>query len=516
MENCSINYISFGSKGLLPTMFPGAPQKCSQFICGDKYFTTKNILRIKVPAVHYAKIKSFLTEYQQRKQDSITHLFFFIAYANFMNTGQVLKEELAAALGLKYIETITEYTHILEDHGLIVSSFEIKEDGHRYNSYSAINELHGIPPEKRLISIDYKVSQKLWGRLERNHIQDQCVAPQTLKAISKSKSCTSAQVATVAPISQSKQQSVSHSNIQPTVTKISRDDFEEMFLKRYSTLMFKGERLSSMPRYSADGRIYHVFHGIPKSERYQILWDGEQIVEAWDAHNAFYVFMYADLLSKGYGKDRSIKEFGDWVFSGRLYEDVAEYIEEKTRLSIRRNLSKELVQTYKNITRGKLFNKFGRYKYENIDYYTTPYRTEQDLIDDLESGRISTDSPNKKVKNAANAIKRHLVIYVDKLFLERFRTVRDFIIDYETRTDKGQTKSNIQRDITQWETRIISYGICRYLYEQSGIECITLHDAIYVKQSQLSAIKNIDINAMFRKEVESYRTLDCCESVPLF
>lgn len=51
-----------------------------------------------------------------------------------------------------------------------------------------------------------------------------------------------------------------------------------------------------------------------------------------------------------------------------------------------------------------------------------------------------------------------------------------------------------------YEFQLISIGLCKRIYNKYGIRCLTVHDAIYMKQSD-SEKTNIDVNRLLEIEL---------------
>ena len=88
-----------------------------------------------------------------------------------------------------------------------------------------------------------------------------------------------------------------------------------------------------------DGRLYHQFHQISKEERENnVYWDGEHVIEAWDAHSAFFTVLCFFLkFYQKYDKIESHKRFTeeanrmlDLTLSDNLYSSVADYHNSKS------------------------------------------------------------------------------------------------------------------------------------------------------------------------------------------
>jgi len=196
------------------------------------------------------------------------------------------------------------------------------------------------------------------------------------------------------------------------------------------------------------------------------------------------------------------------VMSGQLYDKVQRIFQEMG-YDISRDKVKEILNRFKNTTRRSCRGCCSLNWITSKGYYR-----------DLD---VAIDQFNKDYmwQWLSESVTRHLVRCVDEYFERNFPTVRNYLLDYPTRieteeytTKKRQQKktrekviSNLQRDITPLEFRIISAGVCRTLYESYGIKSLTVHDAIYVKVSDAERIKNecIDIDRMLLGEVEKFR-----------
>ena len=64
--------------------------------------------------------------------------------------------------------------------------------------------------------------------------------------------------------------------------------FCQQFIRWYDELSFEDGSVYPNAHFSEkDGRLYHQFHQISKEERENnVYWDGEHVIEAWDAHSA--------------------------------------------------------------------------------------------------------------------------------------------------------------------------------------------------------------------------------------
>lgn len=268
------------------------------------------------------------------------------------------------------------------------------------------------------------------------------------------------------------------------------DDFEERFIGWYDELLFNGRHVCPGHFSRRDGRYYHTLHLCSKEERESsILWDGEQITEAWDAHSAFftvlgyylmYVREYDNLTQETIFKEEARKLL-TLTCGGKLYSDIQQFHNSHADYKLTRDEIKNLVQSYKNYARSSLLKKNGELK----QYWWCLH-----------------------------------VEYVDMYFAEKFPAIRDLFLDYPRRPERDERHpfkmvqhydgsygydenyrmvSNLQRDILPNEFQLISLGLCRDLWERFGIKSVTVHDAIYMKVSD--AAKKIDIDALLSRRL---------------
>ena len=266
----------------------------------------------------------------------------------------------------------------------------------------------------------------------------------------------------------------------PSIRK-SEVDFCSQFTGWYDELMFQGCPAASGHFSPSDGRYYHKLHSYDKEMRYRdITWDGEVLVEVWDAHSSFFIVMgyYLTHRYKGdidYG-DEAIRLL-ELATSNKLYATIQAYHNERAEIKFSREEIKKYVQIYKNYQRKTLFRKDGAIK--NC-WWCERYR------------------------------------YIDEFFRVNFPKVRDLLLDYPRRLEIDEDKwgcirtptgdltwgrltkwvSEITHDIMPYEFELISLGICRDLWDIYGIKSVTVHDAIYMKASD--ARRKVDIDHLLR------------------
>lgn len=235
-----------------------------------------------------------------------------------------------------------------------------------------------------------------------------------------------------------------------------------------------------------NGRLYHLFHDMHKEDREKtILWDGEHIVEHWDANASFFLSMSYMLLNKEF-EDKQIqnkiqveaRKMAELCLQGKFYDKILWFYNQKAKYGKEREDIKTLCQKYKTRWRTYYFRKDGEYK--KCRYL--------------------------------NCIK-----YIDMFFAKYFPYIRDYILDSEVIVEENPDAGKIlqgwngrmykakdtkkilalDREVMPFEFKLISKGICKMLYEEYGIKSLTVHDAIYLKKSDVSSCP--DINTIVRR-----------------
>jgi hypothetical protein len=100
--------------------------------------------------------------------------------------------------------------------------------------------------------------------------------------------------------------------------------------------------------------------------------------------------------------------------------------------------------------------------------------------------------------------------YIDDFFKINFPCIRDMMLNYPRHKElvgadiqnngrlihvlNNKSISNLQRDVMPYEFELISLGLCKDLYDLYKIKSVTVHDAIYVKQSDAGRITYSNIN----------------------
>lgn len=482
------------------------------FSCVE-YKPKKKLLRVRVSRTYVKEMRTTLEDVTPLKRERCIHLYLFITFCNSKNVFYLLRSDLSKSfIGAKAPseDMVSECTHLLEERKFITTSYYKTKSGNRVNQYVAT--VSRIIEDRQTETFEFGIGDSLAGMFagKKTHKVDEGILPPKL----------SLSQPTNTQVEQFDTKGQSGKNTSPFGEY--KDGFTDGFLQEYTKLTYTNGIYvgTELPIWQTDGRIHHKFHEISKAVRASdVLWDGEHITEIWDAHNAFFVLLYAKLLILDKGRYKDVWEYGNLVKSGELYDKM----QAVCGLEISRDRIKEAMNRYKNTTRDKLFKKNDKdpnrrlYKgyYASIDWVVERghYENLEMAIDHFNKGHMWSW--------LSEAVSKYIIRCIDEYFANCFPTVRDYLLDYPTRTETEEyitpktreTKtrekivSNLQRDITPLEFRFISNGMCRILREQYGIKCLTVHDAIYVKHSDAKKIQeqDIDIDEMFFSEIEK-----CC------
>ena len=230
-----------------------------------------------------------------------------------------------------------------------------------------------------------------------------------------------------------------------------------------------------------NGRLYHLFHDMHKEDREKtILWEGEYIVEHWDANASFFLSMSYMLLNKEFEDEhiqnmiqKEARIMAELCLQGKFYDKVLTFYNQNAKYGKDREEIKKLCQKYKTRWRSYYLRKDGEYKqYKYL-----------------------------------NCIK-----FVDMFFAKQFPYIRDYILDSEVIVEENPDAGKVlqgwneqrykakdtkkvlllDREVMPFEFKLISEGICKMLYEEYGIKSITVHDAIYMKKTDASLCPDID------------------------
>ena len=436
-------------------------------MCSYDYDQNSHRLTIHVPE---AAVNSILILCRERKLGKATHkilqLFFLFRWLNEQRLVHLDTESLATMIFSKHYERAQKAISVLSEMGLLVKIQSYNTLSHRYfyRYYTRdFNIMGNIGKDN--ISFFYELTWCAERSVKRKleiippHITNDIAVP------------------------------ISSANSTPVIVE-PIDGFVKTFLGWYNELYFQGFFIPAGHFSPKDGRFYHALHHFSKLERADLVtWDGEHVKEAWDAPSAFFVVLGYYLRDiKTFTEGEKAKELRDEseqllaiALDGRLYSEVQRYHNERAVIKYKRDDIKKYVQSYKNYSRSSLFRKDGRLK--------GCYWCER-------------------------------VRYIDMYFMEHFPAIRNMLLDYPRRLEEDERQpykmvklpdgsytyekkyrkvSNLQRDVLPTEFQLISLGLCRDLWERFGIKSVTVHDAIYMKESD--AAKKIDIDALLSRRL---------------
>lgn len=203
-------------------------------------------------------------------------------------------------------------------------------------------------------------------------------------------------------------------------------------------------------KYSS-GRLYHAFHRSSRTFRKYLEYNGSLLVEAMDIHNAYFlllskIFHVTDRVGGFQIDQEELIRYDQLVRAGHLYEDVMLFEECPSRDQI-----KERLNAFKNDTNTWMTH------YPEYNY-----------------------------------------------FMDRFPSILHALQEYPTyKKNDGSNSKFVQMDLSFIETYLIS-SVCMELVGL-GVTPFSLHDAIYVSQSDLNRLqeKDIDINNIFWDKFDS-------------
>ena len=442
-----------------------------------------NQLKIKVLTSIYNQYFNFFLNNTTGRQKThvakqLCKLWFFIHFNCSLGNSKLSNELLGFVIGSTNRNQLISYKNKLNRLHLIEITNNLKE----YTKDNKINYVQDITEYRILENIHYNLDFKsnvykeiIYTTLDIDYIKQ-------IKSI-----ISNIQILPDPPIlievSSSQLPVCPSMSCARRCTTLTTFDFER-FLSNYSRLEYlnllgeldKEETNMlhfSIAKLNSDGRIYHRFHAINSYYRKTRLYlDGELLVENFDIHNAYWQFMNCILPDKINFTERN--NFYKLTTSGLFYEDVRDWINKTFGANWTREDAKLYSNTYCNTT--------------------TKY--------------------NETLKS------------VDAYFKENFPEIRNFIRNYKTEKQSVTKKiinkhgkkvnhtttkkvSLIYKALNEAETKIMVMGICKELFENYGIEALTLHDGLYMKKSDYDYMQqnNIKTEDIFLKYLDIYKSI---------
>lgn len=262
---------------------------------------------------------------------------------------------------------------------------------------------------------------------------------------------------------------------QDETTEIVTPSFRTIFTSWYNELYIIDEKGQYVPpkvgHFSdKDHRFYHNFHLQSKEVRLStVWWNRINLTEIWDANASFFLVLCYMLRNKKWDNihtkhkiHQETERMLNLCLRRIFYDEILCYYNRNSEYEKDREEIKKLCQAYKTRWRSYYLKKDGNYKgYKYLKKY----------------------------------------IPIDQYFSENFPAIRDYILNsqvvieenekagsYSTgpndrRYKEPDTKkvSTLHRNVISCEFKLISEGICKILYEEYGLKSVTVHDAIYIK-----------------------------------
>lgn len=393
-------------------------------------------------------------------------LYLFLRIMNECKITHIAKEDLACMFFSKHTERLTvPLDYLVEANLLEVHGAWNEARHHFYYTYITKGLNVDVKDKMNTRIIEMEIPEHVLFYLKSPHLQ--------LSASKTQLRCSPDE----------------HKAKQTYVPSIANNPFVCEFTGWYEELLFAGAH--PMPGHfsEADGRFYHYFHYCPSDYRQKsVTWDGENLVEYWDASSAFFIVLcyglrefveYTDDNLKNQYMDETRKMLG-LALSGNLYSVVQKYHNDRTNYPVTRDTIKEWCQIYKGVSYKYLFKKDGSYKQT---YYVKRLR------------------------------------YIDEYFEANFPNIRNYILSYpRIEVDNKNRKewivvngslvckyspkwiSRIHKDFMPLEFKLFSIGICKRIFDKYGVKCLTVHDAIYMKRSDAERLR-VNVNELLEIEL---------------
>ena len=443
-----------------------------------------NQLKIRVLNSIYNQYFNFFLNNTTGRQKThvakqLCKLWFFIHFNCSLGNSKLSNELLGFVIGSTNRNQLISYKNKLNRLHLIEITNNLKE----YTKDNKINYVQDITEYRILENIHYNLDfnsnvykEIIYTTLDMEYIK-------LIKPIIKSINPIIPNPPILIEVSSSQLSVCPSMSCARRYTALSEFNFDR-FLSNYSRLEYKdlpgkideeetNKLRFSIAKLNSDGRIYHRFHAINSYYRKSRLYlDGELLVENFDIHNAYWQFMNCILPDKINFTERN--NFYKLTTSGLFYEDVRDWINKTFGANWTREDSKLYSNTYCNTT--------------------TKY--------------------NETLKS------------VDAYFKENFPEIRNFIRNYKTEKQSVTKKiinkhgkkvnhtttkkvSLIYKALNEAETKIMVMGICKELFENYGIEALTLHDGLYMKKSDYDYMQqnNIKTEDIFLKYLDLYKSI---------
>ena len=245
------------------------------------------------------------------------------------------------------------------------------------------------------------------------------------------------------------------------------------------------EELKKWVKYSKDdakittvSRLWHPFHGLPKSYRKNVSYNGSPLVEAMDVKNCYYVLMVKALQLADKIDPDELKRFIAVVREGDIYIEIGNDIQ----------FIHEIKEDFKD-----------------DDYLSFIGTTRRDRV------KVEMQS-FRNFKTYGQAESQHPMLA--KKFKKMFPSICHWLFTYPIyRNRKGKNAKRLQADMSRIETMLIS-KVCFRLRDM-GLTPFSLHDAIYLPQDELDSLEEGFVDRLFWEvfdattEMEVRMALEC-------
>ena len=424
---------------------------------------TNQHLTISVYSDFLARLKEILSNSKPigKAFTNIARVYVFLYWLNMKKRNHVSKTDLAAMTYAKHKDSLTKAINILEEHKLLDKQLRSNTSKNRYYYTYKVSSIDYERKTYSVTSFEYDIPILTWCSL---------ISVRNNNANIKLSSSYSPHIGGTDSQKQS-----------------DYELFQRIFLGWYDELEFGDEVISQGHFSEKDGRFYHPFNTMPKEDRLSsVKWDGDNLVEIWDAHSAFFIvlgYYLKYIVSYQSVEDRTTvtKEANEMLklaISNQFYTSIMEYHNKCTQWFINREKSKVLVQKYINKTYTRLFNKKGkRTKF--------PDSVQLQYIDEFFQIKYPC------IRNWLLHYSRHKEIKDVEVYGKKKRIIRNQVVSI----------SNIHHDIMPYEFELISMGLCKDLYDSYRIKCITVHDAIYIKSSDTKTVTPEIIDSLLAKRL---------------
>ena len=232
------------------------------------------------------------------------------------------------------------------------------------------------------------------------------------------------------------------------------DILESPFEERYRYLEYqdsKGRMYDSIPakHETADSRYFHWLHSMPSKNRKYVYFNGSPLVENFDVTGCFYTLIARLMMNQGNIPVDEMDRYRDLVKNGDIYNSIKDWIKREINYPYSRDQVKKMLQSWRN-----------------------------------------TLSTRMKASESRDSLFRDITKWWDA----NYPHIGNAIINYPTYRNKEKKKTKrLQLDCCSLETRYISGAVCSELAEKYKVAAFTVHDAVYVTESDKEKLDNLGV-----------------------